>query len=100
MLLQSQNGELHLLPALPDAWKEGKVRGMVGRGNHVVDIDWKEGHLTSARITARLGGRCAIRTPVPVIVEGLGLRSRPGKIGHTLTFNAKQGRTYLVRPTS
>lgn len=98
MLLQSQNGELHLLPALPDAWRDGKVRGMVGRGNHVVDIDWEAGRLSSARVTARVGGRCAIRSPVPVMVEGLSLRSRPGKIGHTLSFTAKKGRTYVLRP--
>jgi alpha-L-fucosidase 2 len=100
MLLQSQNGELHLLPALPDAWKDGKVSGMVGRGNHVVDIEWKAGRLTSARITARVGGRCVVRSPTPVLIEGLALRSAPGKIGHTLSFNARKGRTYILRPTS
>ncbi|RZA33561.1 MAG: glycoside hydrolase family 95 protein, partial [Lysobacteraceae bacterium] len=100
MLLQSQNGELHLLPALPDAWRSGKVSGLVGRGNYVVDIDWDAGRLGSARVTARTGGRCVIRSPVPVVVEGLGLRSRPGKIGHTLRFTAKKGRSYVLRPTS
>ena len=100
MLLQSQNGELHLLPALPDAWRDGKVSGMVGRGNHVVDIDWEGGRLKSARVTARVGGRCAIRSPVPVMVEGLGLRSTPDRIGHTLSFTAKKGQTYVLRPAS
>lgn len=100
MLLQSQNGELHLLPALPDAWKDGKVSGMVGRGNHVVDIAWEAGRMTSARITSRLGGRCVVRSPVPVLVEGLGLRSTSGKIGHTLSFIARKGRTYVLRPAS
>lgn len=100
MLLQSQNGELHLLPALPDAWRDGKVSGMVGRGNHVVDIDWKAGRLTSARITARVGGRTTIRSPLPVVVEGTGIRSTPGKIGHSLSFTAKKGRTYVLRPAS
>lgn len=99
MLLQSQNGELHLLPALPEAWKDGKVSGMVGRGNHVVDIDWEAGRLKSARITPRVGGRTAIRSPVPVVVEGTDIRSTPDKIGHTLSFSAKKGRTYVLRPT-
>lgn len=98
MLLQSQNGELHLLPALPEAWKDGKVSGMVGRGNHVVDIDWEAGRLKSARITPRVGGRTAIRSPVPVVVEGTGVRSTPDRIGHTLSFTAKKGRTYVLRP--
>ncbi|KFC71460.1 glycoside hydrolase N-terminal domain-containing protein [Massilia sp. LC238] len=98
MLLQSQNGELHLLPALPDSWRDGRVSGMVGRGNHVVDIDWEAGRLKSARITARVGGRTAIRSPVPVVVEGTGIRSRPDRIGHTLSFTAVKGRTYVLRP--
>lgn len=98
MLLQSQNGELHLLPALPDSWRDGRVSGMVGRGNHVVDIDWEAGRLKSARITARVGGRTAIRSPVPVVVEGTGIRSTPDRIGHTLSFTAVKGRTYVLRP--
>ncbi|WP_027867639.1 glycoside hydrolase family 95 protein [Massilia alkalitolerans] len=98
MLLQSQNGELHLLPALPDSWRDGRVSGMVGRGNHVVDIDWEAGRLKSARITSRVGGRATVRTPAPVIVEGLGLRSTPDKVGHTLSFTAVKGRTYVLRP--
>jgi alpha-L-fucosidase 2 len=98
MLLQSQNGELHLLPALPDSWRDGRVSGMVGRGNHVVDIDWEAGRLKSARITARVGGRTAIRSPVPVVVEGTGVRSTPDSIGHTLSFTAIKGRTYVLRP--
>ena len=98
MLLQSQNGELHLLPALPDSWRDGRVSGMVGRGNHVVDIDWKDGRLASARVNARGGGRVTIRTPVPVVVEGLNRSSTPGRIGHTLSFTAVKGRTYVLRP--
>ena len=98
MLLQSQNGELHLLPALPDSWRDGRVSGMVGRGNHVVDIDWEAGRLKSARITPRVGGRTAIRSPVPVVVEGTGIRSRPDRTGHTLSFTAVKGRTYVLRP--
>jgi len=98
MLLQSQNGELHLLPALPDSWRDGRVSGLVGRGNHVVDIDWEAGRLKSARITSRVGGRATVRTPAPVIVEGLGLRSTPDKLGHTLSFTAVKGRTYVLRP--
>ena len=100
MLLQSQNGELHLLPALPDAWKDGKVRGLVGRGNYVVDIDWGAGRLKSASITARAGGHCAIRSQVAVVVAGLDVRSTPDKFGHTLSFSAKKGRTYVLRPAS
>lgn len=61
MLLQSQDGALQLLPAIPAAWKDGSVRGLVGRGGFTVDMSWKEGKPSSVKITSRLGGNCRIR---------------------------------------
>ncbi len=97
MLLQSQNGELHLLPALPAAWQDGEVRGLVGRGNVVVDMDWREGRLRSARITARQGGPVVLRTAAPVTVAGVRARSTRGAIGYVLAFRGVKGRTYSVQ---
>jgi alpha-L-fucosidase 2 len=97
MLLQSQNGELHLLPALPAAWPEGEVDGLVGRGNFVVDMRWSGGRLRAARIHARVGGRCALRTAMPVSVAGVDARSTPGAAGYVLVFTAEKGKTYEVR---
>ena len=61
MLLQSQNSEIHLLPALPDAWPEGNIRGLRARGGFEVAIAWKGGKLTSAAISSKSGGQCVIR---------------------------------------
>jgi alpha-L-fucosidase 2 len=68
LLLQSHNGELALLPALPDAWKNGSIKGIKARGNFTVAIDWKEGKLSKATITSVLGGPCRISSPYPVKV--------------------------------
>ena len=61
MLLQSQNGEIIFLPALPDAWRSGAVRGMKARGAVTVDFSWKNGSLVSAVVHAKLSGRVRLR---------------------------------------
>lgn len=98
MLLQSQNGELHLLPALPQAWRSGSAKGLVGRGDFVVDMAWQDGKLSSASIVARQGGKCILRTAIPVIVDGIRARSKQSAIGYTLSFNSVKGKTYQVKP--
>lgn len=68
LLLQSHNGELALLPALPDAWKNGSISGIKARGNFTVAINWNEGKLSKATITSNLGGLCRISAPYPIKV--------------------------------
>jgi alpha-L-fucosidase 2 len=62
MLLQSHDGAITLLPALPSAWKEGSIRGIKARGNFTVAINWKDGKLLQAKIYSALGGNCRIKT--------------------------------------
>jgi alpha-L-fucosidase 2 len=61
MLLQSQSGEIELLPALPAAWPSGSVRGLCARGGYLVDIAWNAGGLRAATIASRQGGTAQIR---------------------------------------
>lgn len=66
MLLQSHLDNVQLLPALPSAWKQGYVRGVVARGGFVVDLYWNEGKLTKASILSKNGGQLNLLTPVSI----------------------------------
>ena len=72
MLMQSEydvnNGitTISLLPALPDMWKEGSIKGLRTRGGNVIDIVWKDGKLSSATITPKATGIIKVRTKTPI----------------------------------
>lgn len=66
MLLQSQNGEIELLPALPDAWKTGSARGLRARGAITVNMTWADGKVTSYELSTTK----AKPTPIIVVVNG------------------------------
>ncbi|MCG9972818.1 glycoside hydrolase family 95 protein [Christiangramia crocea] len=69
MLLQSHDGAIHLLPALPKAWHKGEIKGLKARGNFEVDIKWEENHLKKVKIHSNLGGVCRIRTTKVLLDE-------------------------------
>lgn len=97
MLLQSQDGEVYLLPALPDAWKQGTVKGLVARGGFVINMNWKEGGLQGAEIFSRIGGDCTIRTNNPVTLQGLNLVSTRSDIGYIISFKTEKGKRYFLK---
>ena len=79
LLLQSHMGFIQLLPALPDAWEEGSVEGLLARGNFEVDLRWANGQLQEAVITSNAGHPCQVRYG-----------------DQTLKFNTKKGQTYTI----
>jgi len=79
LLLQSHMGFIQLLPALPDAWEEGSVEGLLARGNFVVDLRWSNGKLQEAVITSNAGEPCQVRYG-----------------NQLLSFKTKKGQKYMI----
>jgi len=77
MLVQSHDGAVHLLPALPDAWPTGEVKGLRARGGFVVDMKWSGGQLTAATVRSTIGGKLRIRSYIPLQGKGLVKASGP-----------------------
>jgi alpha-L-fucosidase 2 len=98
MLMQSQGGEIYLLPALPAVWAKGSFKGLVARGGFVVDASWRKGKIVDAVIKPRVEGLCRVRNDGPLRVENWsdapGLHvTKEGKVW-ILEWQAKKGVEY------
>ncbi|MEJ7558038.1 MAG: glycoside hydrolase family 95 protein [Pedobacter sp.] len=121
MLMQSYDGDIHLLPALPDVWSEGSVSGLRARGGfEIANLTWRNGKVTKLVIKSNLGGKCRIRvssslkgklvpavgdnpnpfyavneTPKPIISEKAKLKPTGVKETLLYDFNTKPGQTVI-----
>jgi alpha-L-fucosidase 2 len=97
MLLQSHAGEIHLLPALPAAWADGRFKGLRARGGFEVDMIWKGGRVDSATIRSQAGMRCRLRAKLPVVVKSGGkeIKTEQPEPG-VVVFATEAGKSYSI----
>ena len=91
MLLQSQNGVIVLLPALPQEWKNGSVRGLKARGDVTVDIDWADGKVTKFSLKANKGGKIRLVNPE----NAKDIAEFNGEAGYTVTGSRENGKLII-----
>ncbi len=97
MLMQSHEGEISLLPALPKDWPSGHVKGLRARGGYEVDIDWREGKLSKSVIRAKYDGKCRVRVKgtIRVTDDRAPVEIRRDDNG-AISFNVIGGHSYVV----
>ena len=98
-MLQSHEGEINLLPALPGKWPDGWAKGLRARGGYEVDINWAGGKVTAAVVRADKAGTCRVRSSVPLTPSARKKvipfrRVEPG----VLEFEVRPGSAVLLGP--
>lgn len=95
MLMQSHLGQIDLLPALPTAWQNGEIRGLVARGNFELAFSWKNGELQTVDVLSRAGGKCVIGVKDGKLGFADGAENTYNETG-CLVFDTVQGETYRL----
>ena len=78
MMLQSHDGAVHILPSVPERWKDGKVAGLVARGGFIVDIEWKDGKVSTVKVKSQLGGNLRLRSADALVMKGGSIAAADG----------------------
>lgn len=95
MLVQSQEGAIELLPALPDDWSEGKFEGVCARGAFTLNLEWKNRAITRAVIYSHKGGVCRLKLKEPVVITCHGKKVKvKNAVDGIVEFVTKNGEQY------
>jgi alpha-L-fucosidase 2 len=102
MLLQSHEDEIYILPALPNAWRDGSVEGLRARGDTVVDIRWQDGSTTKVTLYPKQRGRLSVRSRMFsndfTLLDATAGRTVPLEgTGDLRSFDAEAGKTYILQ---
>ena len=93
MLIQSHDGAVHLLPAIPDVWSTGTVKGIKARGGFEIDMVWADAEVQKVTVSSAIGGNLRLRSYVPL--RGKGLKEASGKNPNSL-LNSVEGAEVIV----
>lgn len=96
-LMQSCGGEINLLPALPEEWEHGHVKGLRAKGGFTVDIYWAESKLNYAEITSEFGGTLRLRANCVVSVACSGEPVDSHIEDGVIIFDTKEDTTYIIK---
>jgi alpha-L-fucosidase 2 len=101
MLLQSQSGEIKILPALPSAWPQGRIAGLKARGGDELSIEWSGGKATQVDLRATVAGQRKLRAPKGQTISAITSAGKPAPFTNSpdgySAFTVKAGETYRVR---
>ncbi|MGE5613233.1 MAG: glycosyl hydrolase family 95 catalytic domain-containing protein [Bacillota bacterium] len=96
MILQSHEGGLEFLPAIPQDWWNGEVKGLRARGGFTVDVEWQEGSLTRAMILSNAGRDCTVFSKRRMRVSCEGENIELIQNGDAFTFGTEAGKEYIL----
>ena len=100
MILQCHEGGMEFLPAIPQDWQNGYVKGLRAKGGFMVDVEWQDGIFTKAAIHSHFGSDCIVFSNKDLFVHSDGAAVEAVQNGETVSFKTSTGRDYILTNSS